>query len=359
MTTQKYELTFRQLYARDVRMVNAIATSAAFDYSLIEEKLINFISTLVPSPQKGNNGEIQYPLIYVIYYSHFCKCMGIKGDNKYYNRIDEALQHLRDKSIKLKMNDQKSTLISFLERVEFNKENKKGESRKAVIKLDDRIIPILIEKRKNFFAHHPEYIMFMDSKYSIRLYQWLYALHNREIGILLKKTKFKCVITNKDGEQEDISIPLNTHEEDMIYISRNKENKTLWQGFIEKKKKYKYSEREIIIDFDDIKENLSIPPAYRGYETVNKRIIEPVINEINEKTDFYIKKEDYYIDNNNKIHFFTTFKTTAELVMIDLTLEKLIENIKISQNEISHVMENEEEYEVEQYKLIEEWADSV
>ena len=40
-------------------------------------------------------------------------------------------------------------------------------------------------------------------------------------------------------------------------------------------------------------------------------------------------------------------------------LNELINNISIRPNEVSHVMENEEEYEVEQYTLIEKWAETM
>lgn len=335
----KKEVSFRKIYNHDIRKANPIATSAAFDYSLIEEKMVDYVSTIVPAPQINNDGEIKYPLVYVIYYSHFCKCTGKKGSNSYYKAIDQSLENLRDKSIKLILSDKKTTLISFLERVEFNEGSKRGESRKAIIKLDDRIIPILIEKKKNYFEHHPEYTMLMDSKYSIRLYQWILALYNKEIGIEKSKSKFQGQLI------KDIDI-LELDQKDVLPFS---------------KKLYaiNHKKRDYYIHIDDLKEQLSISKNYRGFETIKERIIEPSIEENNEKTDLNIDKKLLTINDDGYIHFSVERKSTEEMSKLETTLTGLINNITIRPSEISHVMENEDEYEVEQYELIEKWAETM
>lgn len=345
------ELTFRDFYNHDIRKANPIATSAAFDYTLIEEKLVDFVSTLVPAPQIEKNGDIKYPLLYEIYYNHFCKCMGKKGDSKYYKNIDQAIQNLHDKSIKLIMKDGKSTIIAFIERATFSSdtkkgESRKGESRKVIIKLDDRIIPILIEKRKNYFEHHPEYTMFMDSKYSIRLYQWFLALLNKKISVKKSKTIFKEGVLFKDV---DITK----------FKTSDPEERKMQQKYLRMKNNIEYSKYYFSIPLESLKDQLSVSDNYRGYKTIKNKIIDSSIDEINDKTDISVDKDNVTIDENNNVIFPVQRKDTITKNNIETELFKIVEKIKINPNEISHVIEDEAEYQVEQYFLIEQWADTM
>ncbi len=332
------QITLRELYNHDIRKVNAIATSAAFDFSLLEEKLVDYISTLISSPITKENGEITYQTVYEISYNHFCKCIGVKPDNKIYQNIDQAIKNLKSKVINLILPNKAKTGVAILDRYEIN-DRKKKNSATAIIQLDDRMIPILISKTKNYFSHKPEYTLLMNSKYSIRLYQWLLALLNKEIGKNMKYSKF--------GDKE---IPMNLVE--LIQLD-NKAKKL----FLQKKEKIEHKQYEFAIYMDAIKYQLSISKSYRGYETIKDKILEKTVKEINSSTDIQILSYEYD-QNDDCIVFIITRKNTFERIAVDTYLEEKINIHTISTTEVSKEVTGYIPGEIKDIDKINKWIEA-
>ncbi len=325
-------VSLRELYNHDIRKVNAIATSAAFDFSLIEQKIVDYISTIITAPNIDQQGHITYQTTYKLNYIHFCQCTNTSPSTRFYKIIDDAIRSLSVKSIELILPNNGKTGIKVIDRYEIHE----GKPYYTIIQLDDRMIPILIDKKKNFFKHHPEYTLFMNKKYSTRLYPWLTALLNKEIGKKCKYTRFN-----------------NTTFANIDIAKLQKEDK---QKYLKMRERIYYSEYVFNISLKAIRYQLSISSNYRGYNTIKTKILDVVKKEIEEITDMVITSMSYDSDSDF-VRFVVRKKNTIEIAITDSrNLEKINKN-NTQNSEPSEVITDYQPGQIKDIEVIEKWIE--
>ena len=349
---ERKDISFRKLYNHDVRKVNAVVTAAAFNFTSIEQDLFDYISTLTDQPYTNEKGEIKYNTTFKINYLHFCIATNTKPDSRTYENIDNSIKNLNKKTMELILPNNGITGVKVIERYEIHQ----GKPYYAYIQLDDRMIPVLISKKNNFLEHHPEYVLFIkNNKYAKRIYGWLAAQLNKDIGKKLKYTKFDENRTLKDIKIEDFKETKEMNEEEKENL---KKSKLRFLNMISSIKKDSYTYN---LDFEQFKYNLSISSNYRGYKTIESKILKDVKKIINESTDITIENM-FYNDEYDSITFIVRKKGDLERIAVDEKLKKQhndkFSKVNIKDVEPSQVITDYKPGATENIdKLITQWID--
>lgn len=161
-----YEDDLAIMNSRDNKVVkhNELVQKSRFELSLVEQKTINFLISLI-KPKK-NDFDIQ-PLEYEFEIQNYCKICGIdynQGTN--YKMVRDTLKSLRDKSVIMTLPDGTDTSVSWINKFWSNK----GSGR-AKIRFDEDIAPYLFDLLENTTRFELLNILPMKSKYSVRMYE--------------------------------------------------------------------------------------------------------------------------------------------------------------------------------------------
>lgn len=153
-----------------VSKANFLVQHGRFKLSIPEQKTLAYIISLIP-PRKSKT-DIQ-PLEYKFNIREYCKVCGFSYDSgKNYADIKTTLQKLSDRSFWLPIGDE-DVLCRWLSKAKTNK-----KSGIATVKLDEDLLPFLLDLQKDFTAYQLLDILPMTSKYSIRLYDLLKSYAN-------------------------------------------------------------------------------------------------------------------------------------------------------------------------------------
>lgn len=153
-----------------VSKANYLVQKGRFKLTLSEQKTIAYIVSLI----KPNSSELEYTFDILEY----CKICGFSYDSgKNYNDIKNTLKKLSDRSFWLPIGDE-DVLCRWLSKVRTNK-----RSGLATIKLDEDLVPFLIELQKNFTNYQLLDVLPMTSKYSYHLYEILKSYANLKVKI--------------------------------------------------------------------------------------------------------------------------------------------------------------------------------
>lgn len=149
--------------SRDNQIVkhNDLVQKSRFELSLVEQKTINFLISLIPPDATIRDLEYEFQL------QDYCKICGIDynaGTN--YKLVRDTLKQLRDRSVIVTSSDGTDTTVSWINKVWSNKG--KGW---AKIRFDEDLAPYLFELSKNTTRFELLNILPMKSKYSIRIYE--------------------------------------------------------------------------------------------------------------------------------------------------------------------------------------------
>lgn len=161
-----YEEHIEVLTSRENKVVkhNDIVQKSRFELSLVEQKTINFLVSLI-KPKK-DIADIQ-PLEYEFEIIDYCKICGIDYANgRAYNDVKSTLKKLRDKSVWVTLPDGTETTVSWINKVYTNK-----RSGHAKIRFDEDMAPYLFELCANTTRYELLNVLPMKSKYSVRMYE--------------------------------------------------------------------------------------------------------------------------------------------------------------------------------------------
>lgn len=141
---------------------NDLVQKSRFQLSLVEQKTINFLISLI-KPQKDGI-DIQ-SLEYEFEIQQYCKICGIdynQGTN--YKMVRDTLKSLRDKSVIVTLADGTNTSVSWLNKFWC----RRGW---AKIRFDEDMAPYLFEQCNNTTRFELLNILPMKSKYAVRMYE--------------------------------------------------------------------------------------------------------------------------------------------------------------------------------------------
>ncbi|MGB5444022.1 MAG: replication initiation protein [Psychromonas sp.] len=227
---------------------------ASYRLELDEMRLINLALTKIDS-RKPNVGIIK------IYPDEFAKMYGLSKKNIWRN-MKKSVLGLMHKPIKLRMSDQqghkKERVLAWL--LEANYYVDQSDSSKLEIEFSPRIEPYLFELKGNFTKVNFEYASRLTTSFSFRLYQWLIQEHRIKRG--------------------------------QYY--------------------------ELIMTLDDIKIAAQLENAYSVWGDFKKKIIQPAVDAINQKTNLSIS---YSVTKQGRRVHAITFTYIDEVAKVTKSLE--------------------------------------
>lgn len=236
---KRLDVLHKQTY--NIVKANALIQKSRFDLSLSEQKIVLRLIQMV-QPQDEVFKE------YTIDIQEFCDICGIDRESgKNYLNIRNAIDKLSDKKFWL-ITDDKGTLSQCRW---ICKPRIKPHSGEITVRLDDDLIPYLLNLKQNFTTYSFYNILAMKSKYSPRLYE------------LLKSEQYKRC--------------------------------------------FKY-------DLSDLKRLLNAE-RYELYGNFKQKVLDIALKEINETTDIYVEYEPIRTKKKyTAIRFTVRAKTTDENV---------------------------------------------
>lgn len=149
--------------SRDNQIVkhNDLVQKSRFELSLVEQKAINFLISLIPPDATIKDLEYEFQL------QDYCKICGIDyKQGKNYKTVRETLRELCKKDAIMTLSDGTDTRVTWINKFWSNKG--KGW---AKIRFDEDLAPYLFELSKNTTRFELLNILPMKSKYSIRIYE--------------------------------------------------------------------------------------------------------------------------------------------------------------------------------------------
>lgn len=172
---------------------NDIIQKSRFSLSLVEQKTINFLISLI-KPKEYYPNQIQ-PFEYDFQIQDYCKICGIdykSGEN--YKLVRDTLKSLRDKSIIIQLENGTETSVSWINKFWSNKG--KGY---AKIRFDEDIAPYIFDLCNNTTRYELLNVLPMKSKYSVRLYELCRSWSGLKVKVYTIE-EIKRLLNIKQGE---------------------------------------------------------------------------------------------------------------------------------------------------------------
>lgn len=194
---ESFELTKKKGYL--VVKCNDLIQRNRFELSLMEQKTVAYICSMIQPMQKSESG---FQSEYEFKIRDYCKICDIDYDNgANYAYVKETLKKLRDRSMWMTLEDGSETVVGWLDRVTTNK-----KSGLAHIRIDDRLIPYLFDLKQQFTQYQLYNILGMKSAFSVRIYELMKSYSFRhtiifelnELKELLMVEHVKSYVNYKD-----------------------------------------------------------------------------------------------------------------------------------------------------------------
>jgi len=177
-TGHDMQLSLLEVRNQKVVKSNDLIQKSRFQLSIQENKIILYlISKIKPNDinfltAKFNTNE-------------FCKVCGIGKSGKNYQDIENAIKNLADKSIWISLEDNKKTLLRWIDQATINENNGTIQ-----VKLHDLLKPYLLQLHNNFTQFELLYTLAMKSQYSVRLYEILRSYeYKHEVEFSIEELK--------------------------------------------------------------------------------------------------------------------------------------------------------------------------
>lgn len=139
---------------------NELVQRSRYKLSLLEQKIVLFLISKI-RPEDEAFHEYQFHM------RDLCQLMGISVNPKNYKNFRDAIQKLSDKSFWVETDTQEMLCRWVLDAT-----ITKGDGT-VKIRLDDKLKPYLLQLQQQFTAFSLEYVLLMQNKYSIRIYELL------------------------------------------------------------------------------------------------------------------------------------------------------------------------------------------
>lgn len=161
---------YLEVRARTVTKANELITKSRFDLSLLQQKIVLYlISQISPYDEDFK--------LYEFSIAEFLKVVGWNVDSGgNYAFLKQALQEISNKSLWVKLEDGRETLLRWIERpfIDFN-------NGVVQIKLDELMKPYLLQLKENYTTYELAYTLLFRSRYSLRLYEIAKSIHFHEL----------------------------------------------------------------------------------------------------------------------------------------------------------------------------------
>lgn len=155
---------------------NELIQKSRFSLSLQQQKvLLYLISQITPYDENFK--------LYKFSIEEFCRVYGIETNSgKNYSDLKATIKEIADKSIWVKLDNGKETLVRWIERPYIDE-----GSGIIQIKLDELMKPYLLQLKRNFTQYELLWTLNFKSKYTIRLYELVKSIHFNELETYQKE----------------------------------------------------------------------------------------------------------------------------------------------------------------------------
>ena len=155
---------------RTVTKANELIQKSRFNLSLQQQKIVLFLISQI-SPYDDEFKLYEFSIY------EFCKVCGIDETNgKNYLNLKDAIKEIADKSLWITMEEDKETLLRWIEKPYINK--KDGIIK---IRLDSDMKPFLLQLKRDFTSYELIWTLHFKSKYTIRLYELVKSIHYHDL----------------------------------------------------------------------------------------------------------------------------------------------------------------------------------
>ncbi len=180
---------------------NDLIQKTKYDLTISEQKIVLRLIQMI----KPSDTAFQW---YDFNVQEFCDLCGIdnsSGSN--YKRLKTTIQNLSDKSFWVKLSNGNNSLCRWIQKAHI-----KEGSGTVKIRLDEDLLPYLLQLKENFTSYSLYYVLGMRSKYSPRLYELIksHEYHKRlEIDLdTLKEMLMADKYDNKNFKQKVLDVAL-------------------------------------------------------------------------------------------------------------------------------------------------------
>lgn len=161
---------YLELRHNTVVKANELIQKSRFSLSLQQQKVVLYLISQI-TPQDEDFKLYEFSIV------EFCKVCGIDYSNgKNYADLKEAIKEIADKSIWVKLDNGKETLLRWIEKPYLDE-----HSGTIQIKLDKDMKPFLLQLKENFTQYELLWTLNFKSKYSIRFYELVKSIHYHDL----------------------------------------------------------------------------------------------------------------------------------------------------------------------------------
>ena len=156
---------------RTVSKANDLIQKSRFSLSLQQQKVVLYLISQI------NANDTDFKL-YDFMIADFCRVCGIDVDSGgNYINLKNTLQQIANKSVWITLPNKQQTLVRWIEKPYID--SQRGTIR---IKLDADMKPFLLQLKKQYTRYQLIYTLRFQSKYSIRLYEYIKSVHYNELS---------------------------------------------------------------------------------------------------------------------------------------------------------------------------------
>lgn len=175
---------------KTVVKANELIQKSRFSLSLQQQKVVLYLISQIKSYEEDFT-ECQFSI------QDFCRVCGIDyTSGKNYSALKTAIKEIADKSIWIRLEDGRETLLRWIEKPYIN--HKDGTVR---IRLDRDMKPFLLQLQKNFTQYELVWTLHFKSKYTIRLYELVKSIHYYDLESYTRRFTLDELKQLLDGEK--------------------------------------------------------------------------------------------------------------------------------------------------------------
>ena len=170
---------------------NTLIQNSRFSLTAQQQKIVLYIiSQIEPYDEEFK--------LYSFEITEFCKLCGIEPKGANYNFLKTAIKDIADKSIWVKLDSGRETLVRWIEKPYIDE-----QSGMIQIKLDKDMKPFLLQLKEKFTKYELIYTLNFKSKYSIRLYEFLKSIHYTPLKSYSQTIEIKKFMNLLDSTYEN------------------------------------------------------------------------------------------------------------------------------------------------------------
>lgn len=150
---------------RTITKANELIQQSRFSLSLQQQKIILYLISQISKDDEDFK-------VYNFSIKEFCRLLAIEDGGNNYHLLREQIKTLADKSLWIRKDDDRESLIRWIEKAEVDKRGGNVE-----IRLDNDMKPYLLQLKRDFTQYQLLWTLAFTHKYSISLYEVLKSYH--------------------------------------------------------------------------------------------------------------------------------------------------------------------------------------